>query len=1268
MENRSVSRELWAGTCRGLWNSLASGVLRVATLVTVFVFFSTFALGARDAYAYPITFSFKTATGQGVPSIKIRGSHGINALTMLTSDANGNWTFDTNSLSTLDAVIVFSGVSAGMQLKPAEVRVSDLVARGVRSQTIQATPSSQPSTIVSWSFYSSGTTPLRGQPVSLVNPQVLGCEQRLTDAQGYVAWSVPRPKSKCDGLTDETGWLQIVPHEAPNMRCSAFSTFRATGMRSCPLTGDDEVGIGSATCTVVANPAPSRSSKIQLSIQAAGTTNGIQGVELVGNSNFMALPNRFTDSMGNFTFSIGSVPGASASTAFEIVPVAQGYEFIPRKRDSRECAFSANDTYVCEFSAVRTFSPQGALIVDVTQAMQPISGVSIKSSFTGLGCMPAESKFTDWKGSAVVPVRTRKTCEAGLESPAWVMPVSLSTAMTGKRFTSASDFRYCPTSLLTTAPIQAYDQDAGVQNYSIMGRVIALDGGPFAGVPILMNGQEASRTDAGGRFEIFPVAQGTSAKIEARLSPYAFDPEFETFSSVGRTIETTIVARSPDPLGGGIEPPQETCPVKTEYTVRGRVLDRSGNPIQGAKVHNNNRDEPETTTDSSGAFALPVPFGSDNWITVEHEAALFSPAGRSLVDTVCDEDALDFQQVDFASATISGRISGIDAAGLAGVPLAVTVNGLSLGFELKTGTDGVFMFTAPLGAEVVVTPVSNSTQSFFEPATYGPAAVEADIEGLEFRMYPAPVTSATVSGRVIGVDTLGLSGVPVRATVNDVVMDTITGSDGTFMFTVPVGAVVAITPEPNSTEYLFYPTGFGPAPVAGDTVVGDFYRYPAGQPYPTSAPDPTGVPTIPQPTPPLVPVVPPPALATATPAPLQTPEPRFTSAPPAPETPGPPPQTTWAPTPTFAPTETPRMPSGTATAIPSATSPSPFVPTPPTEPSQPTTIPVATATTVPMQPPVSTATPAPQVVVAARCGSSLSQYDWVIANFGSTQVENARWRAFDASQPSVSEEGALAPLAPGQLMELFNTPRLGISPRFYRLMVYVVDPMGRELSLAVESWELTRCKQGIPTPEATATPGAPDVLPTTVPTTTPDMPDAAPSIAPTPMPSTAPPSSPLPPSSPEVTPLPVIFTPIPPQRPAPTETATVTPTPSFEISVETFHWKNGRRMTQALFRELMRRGVLVIRGRAGTRFERRVPLSEFSQASYDYTTFLPAGSYRIGFSGGVRVVSVFRKNETSFTCTLGMTRAVRNRCRGIRFALQPLSGTRRTVLSGGRKL
>jgi hypothetical protein len=1244
VENRSGTRELWIRQCGGLQNSPTSGVFRAAIIVSLFVFFAVFVLGTRELHAYPITLTFKTASGQGVPSIKIRGSHGINSLSMLTTDANGNWTFDTNSLYALDGVIVFSGVNAGMQLSPAEVKVADLVARGVRKQEILATPSSQPSTIVSWSFYSSGTTPLRSQPVSLVNPQVLGCEQRFTDQNGYVAWSVPRPKSKCDGLTDETGWLQIVPHEAPGMRCSAFSTYRSTGMKLCPLTGDDEAGISAATCTAIANPAPSLSSKIQISVQAAGTTNGVQGVTLVGNSNFMALSSRATDAAGNFTFSIGSVPGASATTAFEIAPVAQGYEFIPRKRDSRECAFSANDTYVCEFSAVRTFSPQGALIVDVTQSSQPISGVSITNSVTGLGCMPSEVKFSDWMGRVVLPVRTRKACQTLPDSPAWATPVSIYPAMTGKRFISSSDFQYCPTSLLTTAPIQAYDQSSGVQNYSIAGRVIALDGGPFAGVPIFMNGQEASHTDAAGRFEISPIAQGTNAKIEARLSPYAFDPEFETFSSVGSNIETTIVARAPDPLGGGIEPPQESCPVKTEYTLRGRVLDRAGNPIQGAHIHNNNREEPEATTDSNGTFSIVAPFGSDNWVTVEHEAALFSPAGRSLVDTVCDEDDLNFQQVDFASATVSGRVIGVDGNGQSGVPIKVTVNGLPLGFDLSTGTNGMFMFTAPLGSEVVIAPVSNSTAYFFDPSVLGPLTVEADVEGLEFRMYPAARTDATVTGRVIDVSVRGAPGVPIGVTVNGLPFgsDVKSGTDGIFTFTVPLGSVVAITPDPNSTTYLFYPTGFGPATVTGDTSAGEFYMYPAGPPPPTIAPRATSTPSVAVPSP------------TATPstwiptiAPTQVPEPRITSAPPAAQTPTPPPSTTWAPTPIVAPTETSRGPSATPVPMPSSTPPPASTPqVPPTQTAQPTATPVLTATPVPTQVPMNTATPAPVIFVAARCGSSAKQYDWVIANLGSVQIESARWRVFDASQPSVSFEGALFSLAPGQKMEVFDTPRMDISPRFYRLMVYVIDNLGRELSLAVEPWDLIRCMQGIPTPEPTtpSDPGGPPPAPI--------------ESTPTPVPEVPVPT--LPPVS---TPLPPVSTPLPLQTAVPT----FTPTPSFELNVETRHWRNGRPMTEALFRQMASRGVLVIRGRSGTQFEQRVPLSEFSQSQYDYTTFLPAGSYRIGFSGGVRVVSVFRKNVTSYTCTVGSTRGARNRCRGIRFALQPMSGGRQPLLSGGRR-
>lgn len=1180
MDETLSAPEMWARHCLGDPSKRASGVVRsLPWFVSIII--AVLFLCVRDGFAYPITLSFKTASGQGVPSIKIRGTRGINALALLTSDVHGNWTFDTNSLSGLDGVIVFSGVHTGMQLSPAEVKVSELVSRGVRNLRILATPSAQPSTIVSWSFYSSGTTPLRNQPVSLLNPQNLSCEQRLTDENGYVVWSVLRPRARCDGLSDNTGWLQIVPHEASGVRCSAFSTYRSIGMKSCPLTGDDEAGVSAASCSVVSNPAPSLSSRFQISVQTAGTTLGVQGVELVGNSNFMTLPSRFTNNQGSFTFSLSSVAGATPTTVFDIVPIASGYEFIPRKRSTRECVFSGSNTYTCEFSAIRTFSSQGALVVDVAQGGQPLSGVSMTQPSAGLGCMEPEVKFSDLQGRVIIPVRTRTACDSSPQAPAWLSPVSLFPALVGKRFTSSSDFSYCPSSLLTSAAIQAYDAGSGVQNYSITGRVVALDGGAFSGVPIMMNGQEASRTDAQGRFEIFPVAQGASARIEARLAPYAFDPEFETFTSVGRNIETTIMARAPDPLGGGIDVPEASCPVKAEYSLSGRVIDRSGAPIRGALIHNRNQEEPSATTDENGNFSIAVPFGSDNWITVEHAGSLFSPAGRSLVETVCDEDRLYFQQVDFESATVSGRVVLADGVGVGAIPMKVEINGAPIGFSIVTANDGSFMFTAPLGSDVQISP--DSRQYTFTPEVSEPRKVEGELSGLLFTAMPGSVVDPTA----------------------------------TPTFVPPTSIPQQPTAPPNNP--LPPPGAPTVAPVLPTTPVSPPTAVPTnGAPVlPTTAP-PGGVPPSNTYSPPSGSPVPP----GATLAPPSNPTQQPVQPPPV-----------WAPQP----------PGSTPPTTPPVAPPPPGV--------NPTPAPPVTPSAVPTPQPVDTVAPPPALLIAARCPPDAARYDWVVINRGDRAITNLRWRVFDATQPATAFEGGLFSLAPGELFEIFDTPGLGVPAPRYRFAVFTLDPAGREIVLAVTARVPAACLPGNPVPEPPAD---------TPPQFTPPS-EGTPSPEPT--------SAPEPGTTPTAVPTSPVTEPVPPPTapslPTAPPTATAAPTASYEVSVEVKN-QRGRTPTEAQFDQLAMRGQLVLKGRAGTVFEYRVPLAAFTRGSFDYTTLVPRGSYRISIEGRVRVVSVFRRDATSFVCTVGMGANPRARCPRIPFALQPLAGASQTTFSRGR--
>jgi hypothetical protein len=894
----------------------------------------------------------------------------------------------------------------------------------------------------------------------------------------------------------------------------------------------------------------------------------------------MALPQRVTNGVGNVTFSLSSVAGATPTTVFDIVPIASGYEFIPRRRSTRECTFSGSDTYTCKFSAIRSFSSQGALVIDVAQAGQPLSGVSMSQPAAGLGCMEPEVKFSDLQGRVIIPVRTRTTCDSSPQAPAWLSPVSLFPALVGKRFTSSSDFSYCPSSLLTSAAIQAYDAGSGVQNYSITGRVVALDGGAFSGVPILMNSQEVSRTDAQGRFEIFPVAQGASARIEARLAPYAFDPEFETFTSVGRNIETTIMARAPDPLGGGIEPPEATCPVKAEYSLSGRVIDRSGAPIRGALIHNRNQEEPSATTDENGNFSIAVPFGSDNWITVEHAGSLFSPAGRSLVETVCDEDRLYFQQVDFESATVSGRVVLADGVGVGAIPMKVEINGAPIGFSIVTANDGSFIFTAPLGSDVQISP--DSRQYTFTPEANGPSKVEGEISGLLFTATPLQVVYPTA---------------------------------------MPTSAPPTSTPQ----QPIAPPNNNFPPPAA-----------------PTTPPVP---PTIPVSQPTAVPTNAVPGQPTTAP-PGALPPPSFT----APSGPTMPPGATSAPP--LNPTQQPSQPPPFVSPVPPGSTPPttpPVVSPPPSV--NPTQAPPGAPPTVPTTRPVDTVAPPAKLLIAARCPPDAARYDWVVINQGYQAIENLRWRVFDATQPATAFEGGLFSLAPGELFEIFNTPGLGVPAPRYRFAVFTLDVAGREIVLAVTARVPTQCLPGNPSPEQpTATPpqftppseGTPSPEPTSVPEpgTTPPAVPTSPVTEPAPPP-TAPPLPTVPP------------------------TATAAPTASYEVSVEVKN-QRGKTPTEAQFDQLAMRGQLVLKGRAGTVFEYRVPLAAFTRGSFDYTTLVPRGSYRISIEGRVRVVSVFRRDATSFVCTVGMGANPRARCPRIPFALQPLAGASKTTFSRGR--
>jgi hypothetical protein len=676
----------------------------------------------RSACAYPVNVTFVDGGGRPVPSIKVRGSFGINALPILTSDSQGKWTFDTNDVTSPDAVIVFSGAATGMQLEPSEIKVSELLSLGLRSRTVRATPSSTPSTIVSWTYFSTYTSRMAGLPVAIMNPYSYTCNFRKTDTNGYVAWSVPKPSGSCNDSSPSTAWYQIVPAEDSQVRCSAFSTSRISGSRSCPFLADDEDGFSTSSCAVVSSPATTLSSTFKISVTAAGTTYGIPGVEIVGNANLMAVSGRQTNSLGDFSFAISSVPGAQASTAFDITPVRAGYEFFPRSRNTRECAFVGSNTYQCKFSGVRTNTGQGAILFDVTQASAPVSGVSVTPPLE-LGCMAPGVKTTDGFGRVVLPVRTRTQCAAA-GSGLWNAPVVAYPSMQGKGFISPTNFQYCPTTLISQAPVSAYDSNSGVQNYSVSGRVLTIAGDGFAGANLYVNDALWGQTDAAGGFTIGQLAQGTTIKLSAQSAAYAFDPEFQTFVEMGSDVQTVIQARAPDPLAGGIDPPSQSCPVQPDYEVRGLVLDISGRPQQGAQIFLNDSEQAAAVTADDGRYSFRVPFQSDAWIGVKKGSSHYGPMARSLNNIECDEADVDFQEVGFDSVVVSGTIVDANGLPLEAIDIGVKIDGVPLAYPVTSSAEGSFRFTVPQGSGIVVSPVDS--RFLFSPASHDRELVASD--------------------------------------------------------------------------------------------------------------------------------------------------------------------------------------------------------------------------------------------------------------------------------------------------------------------------------------------------------------------------------------------------------------------------------------------------------------------------------------------------------------------------------------------------------------
>ena len=161
---------------------------------------------------------------------------------------------------------------------------------------------------------------------------------------------------------------------------------------------------------------------------------------------------------------------------------------------------------------------------------------------------------------------------------------------------------------------------SSVTGYSISGRVVDISGNPIPGVTISDNTGHTTTTGSDGRYTLSGLVAGTYT-ITPNKSGYTFSPP-------SRTVTVPPDATGVDFTGSLLI-----------YSISGRVMDSSGNPISGVTISDNAGHT--TTTGSDGRYTLSGLAAGTYTITPSKSGYTFSPTSRT-VTVPPDATGVDF--------------------------------------------------------------------------------------------------------------------------------------------------------------------------------------------------------------------------------------------------------------------------------------------------------------------------------------------------------------------------------------------------------------------------------------------------------------------------------------------------------------------------------------------------------------------------------------------------------------------------------------------------
>ena len=666
-------------------------VIRALKLLSLFLALTICVSTARaEKYVVSVTLGSDKLEG-----VEISGTDGISSLAGRYTDENGEWSFDTDELSSVTPTLAFSKLSQGLRFVPSEIIPSDNTCPGNICK-VEAFRDGAPTAVITWSVLDRSGKPVEGVPVTVPGSDV-PCA-KISDADGYVVFAVPARNSACsDNDSDIANDFLHVVATQPEKKSCGFSTSLVSRFSACPRT-QNSYGYLFADCADVDTTVPVGSS-VSYGITVVDERGyGVNGVAFYGSEGVSSLPNRITGSSGRVTISTATL-GKNPESRIVVIPTLAGMNFEPKILELSPNSCANNE---CRITAFPSANSQAVVRVQVMQGSDAMAGALVQSSGPA-ACGADTRRITDSQGFAYLPVNKRASC-SNTDLTLLNDSINVSASLPRCNLTNAT---VCPTGTITDISLSATCRDDIIPQYTVSGRVFDLNGRPLGGAKIQNNNQDVATTDTSGRYSI-TVPEGNTPKLRPLSNPLTFDPSMQSLAELSaHRPELNFFAIAPR---SSLSPRPKVCSVKSSYNIEGIVSDINGVRLANAQILNNHLEVARSGSD--GKYQFVAPAWSDVWVTAEHNDKEFDPAGVAFPLTHCDQDQVNFRITETPGHILGGLVTDANGQIIIGAKIHATVAGNQ--YDLLTDHNGLYRVSAPDGAAYVLYPDYNSLLFFPE--------------------------------------------------------------------------------------------------------------------------------------------------------------------------------------------------------------------------------------------------------------------------------------------------------------------------------------------------------------------------------------------------------------------------------------------------------------------------------------------------------------------------------------------------------------------------